>query len=130
MRETAKNIADFLNGIKKGNSKFRAKMSGRGSITYTNFESSQIKPVNTLWEQLELEKDEKLLSIGFTLWRLQFLELGFREFLFKMSKGMMVHGNTVISHFGNVDRKYTFCKITRVKELRRELGRDPDPVEH
>ncbi len=41
----------------------------------------------------------------------------------------MVHGNTVISHFGNVDRKCTFCKIIKIKELSRTLGRDPDPVE-
>jgi hypothetical protein len=115
-------------GIKQGSSKFRSKMSGRGSLTYTSFESSQIRPVNTLWEQLGLEKDEKLISIGFTLWRLQFLDLGFREYLFRVSQGML-HGNTVISHFGNVDRKCTFCKIFRTRELTRPLGREPDPLE-
>jgi hypothetical protein len=125
---TAKNIVEFLMGIKKGSSKFRSKMSGRGSQTYTSFESSQIRPVNTLWEQLGLEKDEKLISIGFTLWRLQFLDLGFREYLFRVSQGML-HGNTVISHFGNVDRKCTFCKINRTRELTRALGREHDPQE-
>jgi hypothetical protein len=129
MRASAKNIVDFLMGIKKGSNKFRSKMSGRGSQTYKDFQSSQIKPVNTLWAQLGLEKDEKLISIGFTLWRLQFLDLGFREFLFRVSQGML-HGNTVISHFGNVDRKCTFCKINRIRELTRGLGREPDPAEH
>jgi hypothetical protein len=128
MLETAKNIVDFLMGIKKGSSKFRSKMSGRGSPSYANFDSSTIKPVNTLWEQLGVEKDEKLLSIGFTLWKIQFLDLGFREFLFRIAQGM-VHGNTVVSHFGNVDRKCTFCKILKIKELSRTLGREPDPVE-
>jgi hypothetical protein len=128
MRIAAKNIVEFLMGIKKGSNKFRSKMSGRGSKTYTDFESSQIRPVNTLWAQLGVEKDEKLISIGFTLWRLQFLELGFREFLFRVSQGML-HGNTVISHFGNVDRKCTFCKINRIRELTGALGREPDPVE-
>jgi len=45
-----------------------------------------------------------------------------------MAQGM-VHGNTVVSHFGNVDRKCTFCKILKVKDLSRVLGREPDPVE-
>ncbi len=57
-------------------------------------------------------------STFFIFGTLQFLELGFREFLFRMSQGML-HGNTVISHFGNVDRKCTFCKINRIRELTR-----------
>jgi hypothetical protein len=35
----------------------------------------------------------------------------------------MIHGNTVISHFGDVDRKCTFCKITLEQQMGRELGR-------
>jgi hypothetical protein len=125
MRETAKNVKQFMAEIKKGSSKFRAKISGRGSQIYSNFECSQIKSVKTLWEQMDLEIDEKLVSIGFTLWKNQFLDLSLREFLFKMSHGL-VHGNTVISHFGNVDRKCTFCKIKKIEELVINLGRDPD----
>jgi hypothetical protein len=82
MLASAKNNVDFLTGIKKGSNKFHSKMSGRGSPSYAKFDSATIKPVNTLWEQLGLEKDEKLISIGFTLWKLQFLDVGFREFLF------------------------------------------------
>jgi hypothetical protein len=41
----------------------------------------------------------------------------------------MVHGNTVISHFGNVDPKCSFCKIRKLSEIRRELGREPLPIE-
>jgi hypothetical protein len=36
----------------------------------------------------------------------------------------MVQGNTVISHFEEVDRKCTFCKIKMQVDLARELGRD------
>jgi hypothetical protein len=36
----------------------------------------------------------------------------------------MIHGNTVISHFGDVDRKCTFCKITLEQQKREELGRE------
>jgi hypothetical protein len=75
-----------------------------------------------------MDIDDQLLSVGFTLWKLQFLDLNFREFLFKMSQGM-VHGNTVISHFGNVDRKCSFCKIQKLLEIKRELGREPLPNE-
>ncbi|MFN9909773.1 MAG: hypothetical protein ACK56F_27265, partial [bacterium] len=50
MLDSAKNIVDFLSGIKKGSNKFRSKMSGRGSPSYANFDSATIKPVNTLWE--------------------------------------------------------------------------------
>jgi hypothetical protein len=45
-----------------------------------------------------------------------------------MSQGL-THGNTVVSHFGNVDRKCTFCKLRRMKDLKRELGRDPSQIE-
>jgi hypothetical protein len=128
MRESTKNVKQFMAEIKKGSSKFRAKISGRGSHIYSNFECSQIKSVKTLWEQMDIVIDEKLVSIGFTLWKNQFLDLILREFLFKMSQGL-VHGNTVISHFGNVDRKCTFCKLKKVEELANRLGRDPDPDE-
>jgi hypothetical protein len=44
----------------------------------------------------------------------------------------MIQGNTVISHFGEVDRKCTFCKIKMQADLARELGRDPtiDEINH
>jgi hypothetical protein len=125
----AKNIKDFMAMIKRGSNKFHSKISGRGSSTYSNFECSQTKPVKTLWEQMEIEVEEELLSSSFTLWKFQFLDLNFREFLFKMSQGL-VHGNTVISHFGNVDRKCTFCKIVKVCEAKNRLGMDLTPAEH
>ncbi len=37
LKSMAKNIKDFMIGIKKGSSKFRSKISGRGSTTYSNF---------------------------------------------------------------------------------------------
>jgi hypothetical protein len=46
-----------------------------------------------------------------------------------MSQGL-VHGNTVISHFGNVDRKCTFCKIIKVGEAKTRLGRELTPAEY
>jgi hypothetical protein len=128
MSKEAMNIGDFLAGIKKGSKKFRNKMSGRGSPGYATFVSTSIRPVNTLWTQLGIDIDEKLVSIGFTLWKMKFLNLNFREFLFKMSQGL-IHGNTVVSHFGNVDRKCTFCKIKKFAELKRELGREPSEAE-
>jgi hypothetical protein len=73
---------------------------------------------------MDLEIDDKLVSAGFTLWKFQFLDLNFREYLFKMAQGL-VHGNTVISHFGNVDRKCTFCKVLKIEEIKNNLGRDP-----
>jgi hypothetical protein len=69
-----------------------------------------------------------LLAMGFTLWKMQFLDISFREYLFKMAQGL-VHGNTVISHFGGVDRKCTFCKIKKITDLKRDLGRDPTQLE-
>ncbi len=127
MKETAKNVKKFMAEIKKGSSKFQSKISGRGSLL-SNFECSQIKSVKTLWEQMDLVIDEKLISVGFTLWKNQYLDLNLREYLFKMSQGL-VHGNTVISHFGNVDRKCTFCKIKKLEEESNRLGRELDPEE-
>jgi hypothetical protein len=128
MRETSINIGEFLAGIKKGSKKYRAKMSGRGTKAYTDFKATSIRPVSTLWEQLGIDIDERLVSIGFTLWKMQFLDLGFREFLFKSAQGL-IHGNTVISHFGNVDRKCTFCKLTGIITEKRLLRRDLTQLE-
>jgi hypothetical protein len=124
MRLTAQNIGEFLAGIKKGSKKYRAKMSGRGSKLYSAFKAASIRPVCTLWEQLGIDIEERLVSIGFTLWKMQFLDLGFREFLFKSTQGL-IHGNTVISHFGNVDRKCTFCKVSRIETEKLLLRREP-----
>ncbi len=47
----------------------------------------------------------------------------FRQYAFKWYQGM-IHGNTVVAHFGDVDRKCTFCKLTLEREMVRQLGRD------
>jgi hypothetical protein len=41
----------------------------------------------------------------------------------------MVHGNTVISHFGDVDRKCTLCKTHLRMEQERTLGRELNATE-
>jgi hypothetical protein len=128
MKPLAKNIIVFLSEIKKGSSKLRAKISGRGSIVYRDFKFEGIKPIHTLWSQLDLIPDDNILSIGNTLWKISCLDIGFREYLFKMNQGL-VHGNTVLSHFAGVDRKCTFCKIKTLMEQRQRLGRDPDQNE-
>jgi hypothetical protein len=77
---------------------------------YRNFKFSNIRPINTLWTQMGIELDDTLLSISMTLWDTKEADTEFRQFTFKWNQGM-VHGNTVISHFGDVDRKCTFCKL-------------------
>ncbi len=53
------------------------------------------------------------------------MDADFRQFMFRWNQGM-VHGNTVISHFGdNIDRKCTFCKITEKARLGLMLRREP-----
>jgi hypothetical protein len=62
---------------------------------------------------------------GCALWNIKEVDTDFRQFMFKWYQGM-IHGNTVISHFGeNVDRRCTFCKITVKGTLARMLGREP-----
>jgi hypothetical protein len=60
-----------------------------------------------------------------SLWGIKEVDAEFRQYMFRWNQGM-VHGNTVISHFGdNIDRKCTFCKITERIRLGLELGREP-----
>jgi hypothetical protein len=82
----------------------------------------------TLWEQMQIDIDEPLLKSGMMLWHVKETDTDFRQFTFKWNQGM-VQGNTVISHFGDVDRKCTFCKIKKQIELTRELGREPTILE-
>jgi hypothetical protein len=125
MKEKAKTISEWLRPIKKGSNKIRALMSGRGSRTYRNFKFENIRPVSTLWEQMGIEKDDILIACGMTLWGIKEVDADFRQFMFRWNQGM-IHGNTVISHFGdNIDRKCTFCKITEKIRLGLELGREP-----
>jgi len=39
------------------------------------------------------------------------------------------HGNTVNTHFGNVDQECTFCKFKHVANLESALARQPTQVE-
>jgi hypothetical protein len=123
MREKGKNIAEWIAPIKKGSGKFRGIMSGRGSRVYRKFSFDNIRPINSLWGQLELEKDEILLSCCMVLWNIREMDTELRQFIFRWHQGM-IHGNTVISHFGEVDRKCSFCKIVARNELVQVLGRD------
>jgi hypothetical protein len=128
MRGKGKNIIEWLEPIKKGSSKFRSIMSGRGSRIYRNFTFEKIRPINTLWQQLGIEMDEGLISCSMEVWGIREVDTDFRQFAFRWYQGM-IHGNTVISHFGDVDRKCTFCKIKEIGLLSNTLGRDPSQEE-
>jgi len=129
MKEKGKTIHEILQGVKKGSSKFRQIISGRGSAKYRSFVFGSIRPINTFWTQMGIEIDTTLVSCGVSLWTIKEANPDFRQFVFKWNQGM-IHGNTVISHFGeNVDRKCTFCKIKLVAQLKRELNRDPTEIE-
>jgi len=119
----SKTIGDHLNAIKRGSFKLRKLISGRGSRPYREFTYDKIRPINTLWEHLGIEKEEGLLWCGMHLWCIQEISSEVRQFTFKWNQGM-VHGNTVISHFGDVDRKCTFCKLKEEDRLKNALGRD------
>jgi len=104
-------------------------MSGRGSRMYRKFTFLDIRPINTLWAQMGIEIDAGLVACGVGLWTIKEVNPEFRQFMFKWNQGM-VHGNTVISHFGeNVDRSCTFCKIKVKERLERELNREPLEIE-
>jgi hypothetical protein len=75
-----------------------------------------------------IEKEEKIIMCGMMLWRVGEVDTDLRQFMFRWNQGM-VHGNTVISHFGNVDRKCTFCKVQAQKEQERALGRELTIIE-
>jgi hypothetical protein len=129
LREKGKSVSDILKGVKKGSKKFRDVISGRGSKKYRSFEFEHIRPINTLWRQLDLEIDTNLVACGNTLWNIKEVNAEFRQYMLKWNQGM-IYGNTVISHFGeNVDRKCTMCKIKRMETLVGEMGREPTEEE-
>jgi hypothetical protein len=129
MREKGKTMGEWLKPVKKGSNKLRALMSGRGSRVYRNFTFANIRPVVTLWEQMNIEIDEIIVSCGISLWGIKEVDAEFRQYMFRWNQGM-VHGNTVISHFGeNVDRKCTFCKKVEKDRINNELGREPTAAE-
>jgi hypothetical protein len=128
MRDRGKSIKDWLAPIKKGSNKLRNLMSGRGSRQYRNFTFDKIKPIKSLWEKLEIEAEEGLVTCSMLVWCTKETDTDFRQFAFQWYQGM-IHGNTVISHFGDVDRKCSFCKITHMEELRETLGREPVQAE-
>ncbi len=122
LRGLAKPVSGWISPIKRGSSKFRYIMSGRGSRVYRSFKFENIRPIRTLWEQMQLEIDEPIIKCGMLLWKIQEVDTDFRQFMFKWNQGM-IQGNTVISHFGDVDRKCTFCKIKKIREQELELNR-------
>jgi hypothetical protein len=123
MRGKGKSINDWLAPIKKGSKKLRSLMSGRGSRLYRNFSFEKIKPIHSLWEKMNIAPEEGILACSMLVWGIKEVDTDFRQFAFRWYQGM-IHGNTVISHFGDVDRKCTFCKIIMEKQKREELGRE------
>jgi hypothetical protein len=90
---------------------------------YRNFTFDKIKPIHSLWEKMNIIPNEGILACSMLVWGIKEVDTDFRQFAFRWHQGM-IHGNTVISHFGDVDRKCTFCKITLEQQKREELGRD------
>lgn len=123
LRHTGKTVVEIIAPIKKGSLKLRQIMSGRGSRKYREFKFEDIRPVNTMWNQLGIEIDEGLLSCGMRVWKVAELCPETRQFIFRWNQGM-IHGNTVIAHFGDVDRKCSFCKIRLEAEQRLIIGRE------
>jgi len=123
MRGKGKSVSEWLAPIKKGSNKIRNLISGRGSRHYREFTFEKIKPIKSLWEKMDIEQDEGILACGMTVWCTKEVDTEFRQYVFKWYQGM-VHGNTVISHFGDVDRKCTFCKIKAEDEMREGTGRE------
>jgi hypothetical protein len=78
--------------------------------------------------EINMELNEGLLSCSMLVWGTREVDTDFRQFAFKWYQGM-IHGNTVISHFGDVDRKCTFCKLTVENEMRDRLGRELTEME-
>ena len=103
MIEKAETVGEFLGRVLKGSRKLRNIMSGRGSKKYRDFRMESIRPIRTMWEQLGVQMEDKLISNSMGIWRVRELECNIRQFAFRYNQGM-VHGNTVISHFGEVDR--------------------------
>jgi len=83
MREKGKNIAEWIAPIKKESSKYRGLMSGRGSRVYRKFSFENIKPIKSLWGQLELDKDEILLSCCMILYNIREMDTELRQFIFR-----------------------------------------------
>jgi len=123
MRSKGKNVSEWLAPIKKGSNKIRNLISGRGSRLYRNFSFDKIKPIKTLWEVMEIDQNESIIACGMTVWCTREVDTEFRQYAFRWYQGM-VHGNTVISHFGDVDRKCTFCKIKAEADMKARLGRE------
>jgi hypothetical protein len=118
-----KNITEWLAPIKRGSNKIRNLMSERGSRQYRNLIFDKIRPIQSLWQKMDSELEEGILSCSMLVWCTREIDTDFRQFAFRWYQGM-IHGNTVISHFGDVDRKCTFCKITLEMQKVDELGRD------
>ncbi len=83
MREKGKTMGDWLKPIKKGSNKLRALMLGRGSRVYRNFTFANIRPVVTLWEQMNIGIDETLISCGISLWGIKEVDAKFRQYMFR-----------------------------------------------
>jgi hypothetical protein len=123
MRSKGKNIVEWLAPIKKGSNRIRSIMTGRGSREYRKFTFDKIKPIKSLWEKMEIELDEVLVQCSMWVWDTKEVDTEFRQYAFKWYQGM-IHGNTVVAHFGDVDRKCTFCKVTLERDMVRQIGRD------
>ena len=112
-------ITTYIQGIKKGSSKFRVMIDGVKSKMYKEARVINLPVVRTLLGQYLNEDDESLVRINMKLWKIGRLNSGFKQFLFKFVHGRL-YLNNVLSHIDDTLPWCTICKL--------HLDRDPNVI--
>ena len=122
--DEALDLGEYVCSKKKGCKKFRKILVGRRSRIYRENDPSVIASAVTLWGGGIEYMGRSLVELNFSMWKLNKLEAGFKNFMFKLVQGRL-YLNQALSHFTDVTPQCTFCQIEeRGKMIRENIARD------
>jgi hypothetical protein len=106
-------VQNKANGCKK----FRMAMVGRRSFFYKQNDQRVIASGRTLLgngieDMLRVRKE-----LNFGLWKINFLEAKFKEFVFRLMQGKL-YFNQILANFAEVRPQRTFCVILEKRRMK------------
>jgi hypothetical protein len=117
--EDGMTLDEVVQSKAKGCKKFRMAMVGRRSLFYNQHDPRSIASGRTLLGNGIEDMLRIRIEMNFGLWKINFLEAKFKEFIFRMMQGKL-YVNQILANFADVRPQCTFCVILEKRRMKQE----------
>ncbi len=121
--EDGMTLDEVVQSKAKGCKKFRMAMVGRRSFFYKQNDPRAIASGRTLLGNGIEDMLRVRIELNFGLWKINFLEAKFKEFVFRLMQGKL-YVNQILANFADVRTQCTFCVILEKRMMRQENVED------